>query len=33
MLEVMGNSPYDFVLNHSEKDLEILQNKSIHRTF
>ncbi|MDQ0780795.1 TIGR02757 family protein [Chryseobacterium sp. W4I1] len=33
MLDIMGNSPYDFVLNHSEKDLEILQNKSIHRTF
>lgn len=33
MLHVMGNSPYDFVLNHSEKDLKILQDKSIHRTF
>ncbi|UWX62474.1 TIGR02757 family protein [Chryseobacterium oranimense] len=33
MLDIMENSPYDFVLNHSEKDLEILQNKSIHRTF
>lgn len=33
MLDVMGNSPYDFVLNYSEKDLEILQDKSIHRTF
>jgi len=33
MLDFMGNSPYDFVLNHSEKDLEILQDKSIHRTF
>lgn len=33
MLDVMGNSPYDFVLNHSEKDLEFLQDKSIHRTF
>ncbi|WEK71765.1 MAG: TIGR02757 family protein [Candidatus Chryseobacterium colombiense] len=33
MLDVMGNSPYDFVLNHSEKDLKILQDKSIHRTF
>lgn len=29
----MGNSPYDFVLNYSEKDLESLQDKSIHRTF
>jgi len=33
MLDIMGNSPYDFVLTHSEKDLEILQDKSIHRTF
>lgn len=33
MLEIMGNSPYDFVLNHSEKDLEAFLDKSIHRTF
>ncbi|MDQ0065524.1 TIGR02757 family protein [Chryseobacterium lathyri] len=33
MLDIMGNSPYDFILNYSEKDLEILQDKSIHRTF
>jgi len=29
----MGNSPYDFVLNYSEKDLKQIQDKSIHRTF
>ncbi|MFP3831808.1 TIGR02757 family protein [Chryseobacterium sp. SIMBA_028] len=33
MLDIMGNSPYDFVLNHSEKELESIQDKSIHRTF
>ncbi|QUY58033.1 TIGR02757 family protein [Chryseobacterium arthrosphaerae] len=33
MLNIMGNSPYDFILNYSEKDLESLQDKSIHRTF
>lgn len=33
MLDIMGNSPYDFVLNHSEKDLKEIQDKSIHRTF
>ena len=33
MLDVMGNSPYDFVLNYSEKDLKDIQDKSIHRTF
>lgn len=33
MLDIMGNSPYDFVMNYSEKDLKAIQNKSIHRTF
>lgn len=33
MLDIMGNSPYDFVLNYSEKDLKDIQGKSIHRTF
>lgn len=33
MLDIMGNSPYDFVLNYSEKDLKSIQDKSIHRTF
>ncbi|GAB0156476.1 TIGR02757 family protein [Chryseobacterium sp. Alg-005] len=33
MLDLMGNSPYDFVLNYSEKDLVFIQDKSIHRTF
>ncbi|WP_407933597.1 TIGR02757 family protein [Chryseobacterium urinae] len=33
MLDIMGNSPYDFVLNHSEKDLKLLEGKSVHRTF
>ncbi|KPE52200.1 TIGR02757 family protein [Chryseobacterium indologenes] len=33
MLEIMGNSPYDFVISHTDKDLESFQNKSIHRTF
>ncbi|WP_415326446.1 TIGR02757 family protein [Chryseobacterium sp. MMS23-Vi53] len=33
MLDIMGNSPYDFVLNYSEKDLKNIQDKSIHRTF
>jgi uncharacterized protein (TIGR02757 family) len=32
MLDIMGNSPYDFVLNHSEKDLKFLEGKSVHRT-
>ncbi len=33
MLDIMGNSPYDFVLNYSEKDLKSLEDQSIHRTF
>lgn len=33
MLEIMGNSPYDFIMNYSEKDLLEIQGKSIHRTF
>lgn len=33
MLVMMGNSPYDFVMNHTESDLIFLQDKNIHRTF
>lgn len=32
LLKLLGNSPYDFVLNHSEEDLESLEN-FVHRTF
>ncbi len=32
MMELMGNSPYDFVMNHSNQDLEPLSN-FVHRTF
>ncbi len=32
MMEIMGNSPHDFVLNHSEKELS-LANTFVHRTF
>lgn len=32
LLELLGNAPYDFVLNHSEKDLDSLNN-FVHRTF
>ena len=33
MMDFMGNSPFDFVQNISEKELKFLENKSIHRTF
>jgi uncharacterized protein (TIGR02757 family) len=32
MMSLMGNSPYDFVMSHSENDLEKLEN-FVHRTF
>ena len=32
MMDLMGNSPYDFVMNHQKKDLESLRN-FVHRTF
>lgn len=31
MMEIMGNSPYDFVLNHQEKELKKIE--FVHRTF
>ncbi|QOR74315.1 TIGR02757 family protein [Cruoricaptor ignavus] len=33
MLNFMDNSPYDFVLNFKPKDLQSIENQSIHRTF
>lgn len=32
MMEVMGNSPYDFVMNHNENHLDALEG-FVHRTF
>jgi len=32
MMNLMGNTPYDFVMSHSEEDLERLEN-FVHRTF
>ncbi len=32
MMKLMGNSPYDFVLNHREEDLERIHG-FVHRTF
>ncbi len=32
MMNLLGNSPYDFVMNHTEEDLESLQS-FVHRTF
>ncbi|MEL1240424.1 TIGR02757 family protein [Flavobacterium flavipallidum] len=32
MIEMMGNTPYDFIMSHSEKDLDRLES-FVHRTF
>ena len=32
MMQLLDNSPYDFVMNHNEKDLERLED-FVHRTF
>ncbi len=32
MMEIMDNSPFDFVMNHSQKDLKSINN-FVHRTF
>ena len=32
MMELLDNSPYDFIINHQQKDLETFQN-FVHRTF
>lgn len=32
MLQMLDNAPYDFIINHQEKDLETL-NGFVHRTF
>lgn len=33
IIQLMGNSPYDFVMNFSDKDFKNIENKAIHRTF
>lgn len=33
IMNFMGNSPYDFVMNFTEHDLEKLGTKAVHRTF
>ena len=33
MMDFMGNSPYDFVMNCKPQDFDKLENKAIHRTF
>lgn len=33
ILSWMGNSPYDFVLNFQEKEMDLFKHNSVHRTF
>lgn len=33
MMNWLGNSPYDFVMNYKAGDLDFINNKAVHRTF
>lgn len=33
IMNIMGNSPYDFVMSAREKDFESIREKAVHRTF
>lgn len=33
LLEIMGNAPFDFVINHTESDFKNIKTKALHRTF
>lgn len=33
MMEFLENSPHEFILNFTDSDLKILENKAVHRTF
>ena len=33
MMGIMGNSPYDFVMNVQESHFSIIERKAVHRTF
>lgn len=33
IIDFMGNSPYDFVMNAQDKDFDTIIGKSVHRTF
>lgn len=33
MMNFLGNSPYDFVMNFRESDLYFIEGKTVHRTF
>ena len=33
MLNFMDNSPFDFIQNFTKKDLKLIENRAIHRTF
>ncbi len=33
MMNRMGNSPYDFVMNFKDSDLDFIENRAVHRTF
>lgn len=33
MMDLMGNSPYDFVMSAKEEDFQQIEGKAVHRTF
>ena len=33
IMNFMGNSPYDFVMNAKESDFKSIEDKAVHRTF
>lgn len=33
MMNFLGNSPYDFVMNFRDSDLDFIEDKAVHRTF
>lgn len=33
IMDLMGNSPYDFVMSAQEKDFKSIEGKAVHRTF
>ena len=33
MMNWLGNSPYDFVMNYISGDLDFIENRAVHRTF
>lgn len=33
MMQLLGDAPFDFVQNHTAKDLDFIEKQTVHRTF